>query len=364
MGDLENWKMLMQFLPEGWEEKAKDLGAVTRQRKIPSAEILLRVLLIHLADGCSLRETVVRARNAKLADISDVALLKRLRSSNEWLRWLSTNMLEMLGGTVQKPCWLSAFNVRIVDASIITEPGSTGSDWRLHFSMELFGVKCDYLKITEPSEGESFTNYFIKKGDLMLGDRAYGSKVGITHVLKNEGDFLVRIKNKAMALMRSEDKEFNLLENFRELEIGEVGDWDVLYSPSKNRWQSIRLCAIKKSAEAAEHSRKKAKQDICRKQRTLNEDTLELHGYFFVITSVKREVLTAEKIMALYRLRWQIELAFKRLKSILGLGHLPKTDPDSAKAWLHGKMVVALLASLIVDKGRCFSPWGYPLAKI
>lgn len=364
MVEIDNWKILMQFLPEGWEEKAKDLGAVTRQRKIPSAEILLRVLLIHLADGCSLRETVVRAKNAKLADISDVALLKRLKSSNEWLRWLSTSLLGMLGGTVQKPIWLSEFNVRIVDASVITESGSTGSDWLLHYSIELFGLKCDYLKITEPKEGETFKNYFIKKGDLMIGDRGYGSKAGITHVLENEGDFLVRIKNKAMTLMKKEDEKFNLLETFRELEIGQTGDWDVLYEQSKNKWKSIRLCAIKKSSEAAEYSIKKVKKEMNKKQITLNEDTLELHGYFFVITSVKREVLTAKEIMALYRLRWQIELAFKRLKSILGLGHLPKTDPDSAKAWLHGKMVVALLACLIIDKGRCFSPWGYPLTKI
>ena len=306
METLDNWKTLLQFLPEGWDEKAKDLGALTRQRKIQSPEVLLRVLLIHLADGCSLRETILRAKKANLADISDVALLKRLRSSSEWLRWLSSSMLGMLGGTVKKPSWLADFNVRIVDASVITEPGSTGSDWRLHYSIELFGLKCDHLKITQPDQGESFKNYFIQKGDLLIGDRAYGSKVGITYIMEREGDFLVRIKNKAMTLMKSTIEVFDLLKNFRELEIGEVGDWDVLYSPSKDKWQKIRLCAIKKSSEAAEYSIKKAKQNMIKKQIILSEETLELHKYFFVITSVKREVLAAEEIMSLYRLRWQI----------------------------------------------------------
>jgi len=55
------------------------------------------------------------------------------------------------------------------------------------------------------------------------------------------------------------------------------------------------------------------------------------------------------------------QLKFKRLKTILGLGHLPKFDPESSKAWLHGKIVVALLTSSIVEKGRSFSPWGYPI---
>jgi hypothetical protein len=360
----ENWKVLLQFMPLNWEEKAKELGAVTRQRKISSAETLLRVLLIHLADGCSLRETVVRAKQGGLADISDVALLKRLRASSEWLRWISTTMLTRLGGTVQKPSWLSRFNVKIVDASVITEPGSTGSDWRLHYSLELFGLKCDYLKLTEPSEGESFSNYFIREGDLMIGDRAYGSKTGITYVLENKGDFVVRIRNKAMTLMESEDREFDLLGHFNKLEIGEIGDWDILYSPEKNEWVKIRLCAIRKSAGAAELSIKKAMQEISKNQRAFNEETVELHGFFFVLTSVARDVLTSKEIMELYRYRWQIELAFKRLKSILGLGHLPKTDPDSAKAWLHGKLAVALLANLIIDEGRCFSPWGYPLREV
>jgi len=57
----EDFDYLLSFLPSEWQEKAKELGALRRCRKIPDAETLLRVLLIHLADGCSLRETAVRA---------------------------------------------------------------------------------------------------------------------------------------------------------------------------------------------------------------------------------------------------------------------------------------------------------------
>lgn len=360
----ENWEFLLQFLPQGWEQKAKDLGAVTRQRKIVSAEILLRILLIHLADSCSMRETVVRAKEAKLADISDVALLKRLKASSEWLRWISVTLAEKIHGFVKKPDWLKEFNIRIIDASIITEPGSTGSDWRLHYSIELFGLSCDHFQITDQKVGETFRNFPIKKGDLLIGDRGYGSIAGINYVIENKGDFLVRIKNKAFKIMTNENEEFCLLENFRKLDYGEIGDYDVFYNSSKNQLQNLRLCAIKKSPEAAERSKKTAIQEMKKKKRTLNEETIELHGYMFVITSVKRDVLSAVEILLLYRMRWQVELAFKRLKSILGLGHLPKTDPESAKAWLYGKMVVALLTNAIVERGRSFSPWGYPLQQI
>jgi hypothetical protein len=357
----ENWKFLLQFLPDGWIPKAKELGAVTRQRKIISEEILLRILLIHLADGCSMRETVVRAKEAGLADISDVAFFKRLKASSEWLRWIAVNLAERVHAVVRKPDWLSKFNVRIVDASIITEPGETGSNWRLHYSIELFGLSCDHFQITGQNIGETFRNFPVQKGDLLIGDRGYGSIAGMNHVLEHGGDFLVRIRNKAFKLMVTENEEFRLLENFRSLDYGEIGDFDVSYKLPNAKLQRIRLCVIKKSPEAAKRSKKSAILEMRRKQRTLSDETIELCGYVFVITSVDRNELSPEEILSLYRMRWQVELAFKRLKSLLGLGHLPKTDPVSSKAWLHGKLVIALLTDAIVDTGRSFSPWGYPL---
>ncbi len=83
--------------------------------------------------------------------------------------------------------------------------------------------------------------------------------------------------------------------------------------------------------------------------------------YFVLGTSLNSDTYPAERILELYRLRWQVELAFKRLKTIMQLGQLPKTDPESCRAWLYGKMLYALLCYAIVDKGRSFSPWGYLL---
>ncbi len=57
----QDWNVVTQMLPAQWESKAFELGAVRRLRGFKSVASLLRVLLIHLADGCSLRETAVRA---------------------------------------------------------------------------------------------------------------------------------------------------------------------------------------------------------------------------------------------------------------------------------------------------------------
>jgi len=90
----DDWRVVMKFLPVGWQKAAKELGALKRCRKFASAEVLLRTLLIHLAGGCSLRETAVRAREGKITEISDVALLKRLRASGEWFRWMAVRLME------------------------------------------------------------------------------------------------------------------------------------------------------------------------------------------------------------------------------------------------------------------------------
>ncbi len=117
-----------------------------RQRGITSAETLLRLFLLHIARGYSLRETSVRAEEAGLATISDVGLLKRLRRSEEWLHWLCTRLVAENG--VRMPQQRGQGVVRIVDGTIIKEPGKTGSQWRILYSMRLPDLRCDYFDLT------------------------------------------------------------------------------------------------------------------------------------------------------------------------------------------------------------------------
>jgi hypothetical protein len=82
----ENWRVLSSLFPVGWQQMARPCGAIERLRGFRSSDVLLRMILLHVAKGYSLRETSVQAKLANWADISDVALLKRLRQSEEWLR--------------------------------------------------------------------------------------------------------------------------------------------------------------------------------------------------------------------------------------------------------------------------------------
>ena len=139
----EDWELLVSFLPSGWRELAEGAGALKGLRKYKSVDNLLRTLLIHLGCGHSLRETVVRARQANLADLSDVALLKRLRKSKDWLYALCVRLFQEHGIAVATD---GGFQIRAFDATTVKEPGKTGALWRIHWSVCLPSLACDFSR--------------------------------------------------------------------------------------------------------------------------------------------------------------------------------------------------------------------------
>ena len=361
----KEWEELKSFLPNGWEEKAKESKAICRTRKVGSAEELLRVELLHFGEGLSLKETSTVAKEGGISDISSVALYHRVRKSAEWLRWMCEGMLEQLGTAVTKPEWLEGRCVRAIDGSHISEQGSTGSDWILHYSWEIFGLRNDYFEITPRSQGEKTARFPIQKGDIILADRLYGKAKGFDYIVGAGGDFVMRLKHKAAKYYDEGGRCVELLPLLRELAAGEVLDVTLHYYSEPRKPASakpLRICAVRKSPEQAERAKRKTRRKMrAPHKKSLDPDTIEMSEYFVVGTSLTADTFSSAQVLELYRLRWQVELAFKRLKSIMQLGQLPKTDPESCRAWLYGKMLYALLCYAIVDKGRSFSPWGYLL---
>ena len=359
---LDDWEILLSFLPAGWAAKAFELGALARKRKIDSPQTLLRLLLIHLADGKSLRTTAAYSREVGLSDINDVSLLHRLRASEPWFRWMSQEIVKDLRGHQLPDTIGQKFRVRIVDGTAINEPGSTGSGWRIHYSLEMPSLRCDTFTITGPETGENFQRYSVEKGDLLVADRGYCKRAGICHVLDHGGGVLVRFHSSNLPLFTYKGAALEPLKFLRTLEAGKYGDWNVWFrSPVDDELVKGRLCAIRKSKEAIELAKKKLRIKASRQQRELRPETLEHAEYVSLFTTANRFSLKAEDILNLYRGRWQIELVFKRLKSIVGVGNLPKQNPESCLAWLQGKFFVALLVERLHQEAESISPWGYPL---
>jgi hypothetical protein len=351
----ENWSILRTFLPKGWKEMARSTGALRRARDIPDAESLLRLLLLHVVNGYSLAETAVRAGELGM-ELSAVAVFKRLRASEEWLRWLA----EQQRGRQPVAVESQGRPVRLVDATTVSEPGSTGTDWRVHYVVNLANLQCDFFELTDVKGGETLRRIPVRSGDIILGDRIYATPVGVAHVKAAQADILVRLNRKSLPVFDAEGNWLDVLRLFRRMKVGQIQQWSTQVKHPSGGWVTGRLIALKRSAEAARLARHRLEINASKKQKRVSPESWEAARYFFVWTTLADSFL-APGVLELYRLRWQIELAFKRMKSIMGLGHLPKKDPASARAWLHGKIFASLLVERMVEAADKFSPWGYRL---
>ena len=356
----EEWRVLLSFLPSNWRELAVSSGALHGLRKDKSPESLLRTLLIHLGCGHSLRETVARARLAQVSDLSDVALMKRLRKSKDWLYAMCMALFEEHGVAVSTE---SQVQTRAFDATIVREPGKTGSQWRLHYSITLPALGCDFFRLTGtkgPGTGESFKQFPVQPGDLILADRCYATGPGLHYLAQADARVIVRVNTGVLRFLTPEGEPFDLLNAVETIQqAGKVGTWNVAVQAEAPL--NGRLCALRKTPEAIQEAHEQIRRTAARKGNTPQDCTWRFACYVLLFTTFPEQEFPASKVLEWYRLRWQVELVFKRFKSLAQLGHLPKFHKESVIAWLYGKLLVALLTEKIVRHARTISPWGYDI---
>lgn len=362
----DDWQVLLRMFPANWRELAKETNALNRKlRNFKDEETIMRIFFLHFASGYSLRETVTRAKVSGLADVTDVALLKRLRCSGGWLKALCIDLLREKGTLLEEATERSTISLRLVDGTIVKEPGKTGSQWRIHYSVRLSDLDCDYFKLTEargPNTGESFKQFPVKKKDCIVGDRAYSTLQGIEY-LKQKGAYsLVRINSSTLNFYASDEDKFDVLAAVSDLKQAyETGEWGVKLKNDNGDFLDGRLCVVRKSQISEEIAIKKIIKEANKRQRKVKPATLEYAKYVIIFTTLPGDEFNLNTVLEWYRLRWQIELAFKRLKSLVCLGHLPKYDEQSSKAWLYGKLLVGLMVEKLMSYAGSISPCGYCL---
>lgn len=363
----DQWELVRQFLPQDLDNHARLHGAMRRQRgQITSASQLLRLLLLHIAGGLSLEQTVARARMHGLADLNAMALHKRLCSSGPWLCALTQYLLQQVRPLLNdaEPRRLAGRRLGILDATTISEPGSTGTDWRLHYSICLPELCCDFLELTDPGEAESVRRLDVRQGDLVLLDRAYNDRKAIAEVMECGASFILRYHSNGFPLVDSHGEAFELLPPLRKLPIGAVWEGTAFFANPRDKSKKhhrVRICALRKSPEAAGRAQRKMRSKARAKADRIRPQTLEYANYLIVVTDLGAGDLGTGSVLEFYRARWQVELAFKRLKTLLELGQLPKKKASSSIAWMQGKILCALLIEAILCEARNFSPWGYPI---
>jgi len=248
-----------------------------------------------------------------------------------------------------------------VDATTVKEPGPSGSLWRLHYSVGLPSLACDFLELTAAAgrgSGESLARFPIRPGDLVLADRGHSTAAGLRHVASSGGHGTVRVNTGALPLRTAGGGPFGLLAAVGSLRrAGAVGSW-----PAAAVGDGVavpgRVCAVRKTREAIRIAQRKLRREARRRGKRPQPRTLAFARHVIVFTTFPEPAFAAGEVLEWYRARWQVELVFKRFKSLAQLGHVPKRDEESARAWLHGKLLLALLAEKLRLRAEAFSPWG------
>jgi hypothetical protein len=337
----EAWPYVTTLFPPDISETARSSGALVRCRNIPNAETLLRLALAYAVSDLSFKDVAAWAHGMKVAEITGPGVFYRLREAERWLQGV-------LAGVLQPQVISAQVNLgrrlRIVDASVITGPGSEGTDWRVHVNVDPITGGLSSVELTDAHGGESYSRWKPSPGEILLGDRCYSRARGIAAVHEAGAHVVVRVTPEAIRLCTPDRHVLRVAA--LEAEVPQIGphEWPVLipvppdgrhyWSLSKAKdWIPARLVAAR------------TKDDKC----------------IWLLTTLAKEEITDAQVLCLYRLRWQVELAFKRLKSLLHIDTLPSRHGPTARSWLLSRLLAAALAQRLAQPNGPFSPWGYEI---
>ena len=332
------------------EASARQCGALKRRRKIRDAESLLRVLMANAVGHRSLRDTAAWA-TVQGIKVSNPAVLKRLKRSADWLAFLVARVLaERMPAGVQAG---AGYRLRLIDATTLSAPGSHGTDWRLHVAYDVEEMQISEVELTDGRGSESLTRFDLKPGEVAIADRGNAKALDLAEVEAKGADYIVRTGWNATRLRTATGDDFDLLAAVRDMTEQTVRECGLTIALDRSEKQllPVRLVALRKSDSDAQASIRRARKESRRHGKTPQPETIEAAKYVFLLTSLAPDDVSAEEILALYRLRWQIELLFKRLKSLLRIDELPNKHPEAARCWILANLLAALL---LEDQARLF----------
>ena len=192
-----NFELITKHLPEGWKERAKESKALERAGDyIKTPEELLKILLLW-ADMGSLGETSAFLKSAGEFPLNKNALFERVGKSADWLEWLAKSYCFRRSYLTEKPDWLKDYErVLLADMTRVCKTGKRSAEYHLHCVTELFTLERVEQILTDRETGESARNFScLKKGDLLVGDRAYGTLRSVQWARAAEGGLPVPLES-------------------------------------------------------------------------------------------------------------------------------------------------------------------------
>lgn len=346
----DGWSETLELLGgEGLiTQSARETKAFQRPREVRTASDLLRLTLAYCLGKVGLRSIAAWAAASGIADMSDVALLGRLRNTGPWLQQLIGQLLRRKEAGIA-----NGRLIRILDATAVAKAGvhekKNNGLWRVHCAFELGREQFDFVEVTDQSEAELIDRVPVVPGEIRIVDRAYLQAERIANVITQGGDVVVRAAWRNARWLAANGETFDLighLKNCRE----DVIETPVWLGLKKGDPLKVRLIALRKSEAAAAEARRKINKEAKAKKQRVRPETLIAAGFVILVTSLDQEEFPADTVLRLYRMRWRIELAFKRLKSLIGLRAPPAKDPRIAKPWILAHFIIALLTGPLSEE--------------
>ena len=357
---LDHWPEVSARFPAGFDldATARSRGAFTRTRNIKDAETLLRLALAYGGLGMSLREICVWAEAGEIASLSGPSLLNRLCKAAPWLGDI---VAALIAEQTKMPAgrW-AGYRLRALDATTICQPGADGTTWRLHVGYDLATGQVDQLELTDVHGAENLQRLTYRVGDIVLGDRGYARPRDLRPVIDAGADFVVRTGWNSLRLLQPNGEPFDLFAALatqaeQESEVQVRIHEGVTEAPSPEPL-ILRLVIRRKDPQQAHAEQQRLLKAAKKRGKQPDPRSLEAAKYVLLLTSLPAATFPPADILALYRFRWQIELAFKRFKSLAGLDMLPAKKPELARAWIYARLIVAIIAEQIAGQVPDSSP--------
>jgi hypothetical protein len=351
-----DWSLVEAQLPSGWRELAVEMRLIRKLpdhigQKIRDVEVVLRLVLHYVSQQGSMRQTIAGAAASGLVSISQVAFFKWMAKIGKYLEALIALMVDQ---TVYSAAAWGGYQLIAADATCVERPGATGTTARLHYALRLSTLSPRAIRITDETVGETMRNFDPEEGELWILDRGYSNPPCVETVLDAKADILVRLNRHSMPLYTATALPIDVAKLLRSTtDRGHAHERKVYVRTKSGRMFPARLCWVRLLPDDARKARAHAKRDGAK-----DNGELDLCEYIAIVTTADASRIDTGQVLELYRARWQIELNFKRDKSLGELDKLPNLIPKTIHAWICGKVLLNLIVQRLSARKVCISPSG------
>jgi hypothetical protein len=189
--------------------------------------------------------------------------------------------------------------------------------------------------------GETLKHFTCAPGDVAVADRGYAQCQGMSAALQQGAELIVRLNPFSVVLRDATGAPLELCAALKRPRMATLRTLvgtrrSTGGQPEVRGWVS----AYRLHVEHANRARHTCRQGP--KKGTPSAERLVLAGWVLVCTTLAPVVLSPQTIMALYRCRWQVEIAIQRWQSVLDVDALrAQANSPLAEVWLQGKLLYA-----------------------